>query len=398
MNSAFTTCASADPVARAVEIADRFRKIYGEDCLLYRAPGRINLIGEHTDYNDGFVMPAAINFYCWAAICPAKGRTVEVFSANFNEKRSFDLDQPQPLRDWSDYVQGVALMLQRAGVQLHGAKMLVSSDVPIGSGLSSSAALEVSAALALIGQQNRSHNREQIALICQRAENDFVGARCGIMDQFIACHGMAGRVLVLDCRSLDYRLLPIPENIRLVICNTMVRHAIAAGEYNMRRSQCEEGVTLLSQTQPNISALRDTTLEDLEQQGNKLPVDILKRCRHVIGENRRVVAAAAALERGNVEDFGKLMAASHESLRQDYEVSCPELDLMVNLASRIEGVYGARMTGGGFGGCTVNLVASEAVGNFQKEIASRYRAQTGKTPAIYVSTASEGAGHWEEPV
>jgi galactokinase len=389
---------SADPVARATDIAEYFTRLYGESCLLYRAPGRINLIGEHTDYNDGFVMPAAINFYCWVAVCPARGRAVEVYSTNFNQHRSFDLDRPHALNDWSDYVQGVALMLQRAGVQLHGAKMLVSSDVPIGSGLSSSAALEVAAALALLGQQNPSYDRKQIALACQRAENEFVGARCGIMDQFIACHGMAGRLLMLDCRSLDYRLLPVPENIRMVICNTMVRHAIAAGEYNVRRSQCEEGVRLLSQARPGISALRDASLEVLEQQGDRLPLEILKRCRHVISENQRVVAAASALEKNNINEFGAFMAASHESLRRDYEVSCPELDLMVNLARQVEGVYGARMTGGGFGGCTVNLVANEAVGSFQKEIASKYQAQTGKAPEIYVSTASEGAGRWEETV
>ena len=387
---------AGNPAARAAKTADRFRKLYGEDCLLYRAPGRINLIGEHTDYNEGFVMPVAINFYCWVAICPAEGRAVEVHSTNFNERRSFDLDRPQPFGDWSDYVQGVAFMLQRAGLQLQGGKMLISSDVPIGSGLSSSAALEVAAALALLGQQNTSYDRNQLALSCQRAENEFVGARCGIMDQFIACHGQAGRLLMLDCRSLEYRLLPVPEDLRLVICNTMVRHAIAAGEYNARRSQCEEGGRLLSRTRPGISALRDATLEDLERHGNVLPPEILKRCRHVISENQRVVAAAAALEKNNLNEFGELMAASHESLRHDYEVSCPELDLMVNLARQVEGVYGARMTGGGFGGCTLNLVAKEAVGNFQKEIASKYQEQTGKSPEIYVSTASEGAGRWEE--
>lgn len=398
MNPASTICDLTSPAARATEVADLFRKLYGEECLLYRAPGRINLIGEHTDYNDGFVMPAAIHFYCWVAICPARGRTVDVFSTNFNERRSFDLDRPQPLRDWSDYVQGVALMLQRSGLNLQGAKILVSSDVPIGSGLSSSAALEVAAALALLGQQNTSYDRNQLALACQRAENEFVGALCGIMDQFIACHGKAGRLLLLDCRSLEYRLLPVPQDVRLVICNTMVRHAIAAGEYNVRRSQCEEAVKLLSRTRPGISALRDATLEDLEEQGDSLAPEIQKRCRHVISENQRVAAAATCLEGGDLEGFGKLMAASHESLRCDYEVSCPELDLMVNLAQQIEGVYGARMTGGGFGGCTINLVASEAAADFQKEIASKYQAQTGMVPEIYVSTASEGASRWEEPV
>src|SRR5437762_1793164 len=391
------SCAPAGTVARSKDIQDRFRNLYGEDCRLYRSPGRINLIGEHTDYNDGFVMPAAINLYCWVAMCAAKGRTVEVYSDNLNESRTFDLDRPQPLGDWSDYVQGVALMLQRSGHQLQGAKMLISSEVPIGSGLSSSAALEVASALALLGAQNAHNDRNQLALACRRAENEFVGARCGIMDQFIACNGQSGHLLMLDCRSLEYRFLRIPEDVRLVICNTMVRHTIAAGEYNTRRSQCEEGVRLLSSAQPGISALRDVALKDLEQFGNSLPPEILKRCHHVISENQRVLAAAAALQRRDLKKFGELMASSHESLRHDYEVSCPELDLMVELANQVESVYGARMTGGGFGGCTVNVVAVEAVAEFQKQITAQYQEQTGIIPEIYVSTASEGAACWEAP-
>jgi galactokinase len=391
------SCAPADAVARSIHISNQFRSLYGESCRLYRAPGRINLIGEHTDYNDGFVMPAAINFYCWVAICAAKGRTVEVYSGNLNESRTFDLDRPHSLGDWSDYVQGVALMLQRSGHQLQGAKMLISSEVPIGSGLSSSAALEIAAGLALIAGEDAHDDRNELALACQRAENEFVGARCGIMDQFVACNGKSGRLLMLDCRSLEHRLLRIPEDVRLVICNTMVRHAIAVGEYNVRRSQCEEGIRLLSRARLGISALRDVTLPDLEQFGNSLPPEILKRCRHVVSENQRVVTAATALEERDLEKFGELMAASHESLRHDYEVSCPELDRMVELANQVEGVYGARMTGGGFGGCTVNLVAVEAVSAFQKQIAAKYQEQTGIVPEIYVSTASEGAARWEAP-
>ncbi|HEV3040153.1 MAG TPA: galactokinase [Candidatus Angelobacter sp.] len=386
---------SPGDVARSTDVRNRFRTLYGENCLLYRAPGRINLIGEHTDYNDGFVMPAAINFYCWVAISMAKGRAVEVYSTNFNEHRSFDLDRPEPLEDWSDYVQGVALMLQRSEHPLQGAKMLVSSEVPIGSGLSSSAALEVAAGLAFLGRSNARDDHNQLALACQRAENEFVGARCGIMDQFIACNGQSGRLLMLDCRSLESRLLPIPENVRLVICNSMVRHAIATGEYNLRRSQCEEGVRLLARVRPGIRALRDVTRDELEQLANSLPPEILKRCRHVISENQRVLEAATTLEQCDLKKLRSLMAASHESLRDDYQVSCPELDLLVNLANPIEGVYGARMTGGGFGGCTINLVAVEAVSSFQDQISAQYRQHTGIVPEIYVSTASEGASRWD---
>ncbi len=397
---------SATPVEQSVasealrlpaEMRKLFRELYGGDCRLFRAPGRINLIGEHTDYNDGFVMPAAIDLHCWVAVAPATSRGVEVYSRNFTESRSFDLDRPQPRSDWSDYVQGVAFMLEKSGYRFPGAKLLVFSNVPIGSGLSSSAALEVAAGLALLDTQETPCDRVHLAKLCQRAENEFVGARCGIMDQFVACNGKAGHLLMLDCRSLEHRFLPIQEDVCLVICNTMVKHAIAGGEYNMRRSQCEEGVCLLSRALPGISALRDLSTEDLERFRKFLPSTVHKRCRHVVGENQRVVAAAAALEHKDLESFGKLMAASHQSLRDDYEVSTSELDLMVELANSVKGVYGARMTGGGFGGCTVNVVASRAVPEFAKKIASAYEARTGMAPEIHVSAASEGARRWEAP-
>lgn len=384
---------------RANQVGKRFQELYGEEGRIFRAPGRINLIGEHTDYNDGFVMPAAIDLSCWVAISPAGSRTVEVHSVNFKEGRVFDLDQPRPLGDWSDYLQGVALMLERSGYRLPGAKMLVWSDVPIGSGLSSSAALEVAAGLALLDTQPAPCDRSRLALACQRAENEFVGARCGIMDQFISSHGRAGCLLMLDCRSLEPHFIPVPRDVRLVICNTRVRHDIASGEYNLRRSQCEEGVRLLSASLPGLVALRDLSLDDLEQFRDLLPPIIYKRCRHVVTENQRVLAAAAAMEEEqfDLRRLGELMAASHTSLRDDYEVSCRELDLLVEVAGQTAGVYGARMTGGGFGGCTVNVVSADAVAGFAEKITSTFQAQTGVAPEIYVSTASQGAGGWELP-
>jgi galactokinase len=376
-------------------LRNQFRSLYGENCRLYRAPGRINLIGEHTDYNQGLVMPAAIQFYCWAAIATTKDRTIEVHSTHFKQRRSFHLDHPQPLGEWSDYVQGVALMLEESGIPLAGARLLIFSEVPIGSGLSSSAALEVAAGFALLDTQHKAWNRRQLALACQRAENEFVGARCGIMDQFVACHGKAGHMLMLDCRSLEHGFLRLPENVRVVICNTMRKHANAAGEYNARRAECEEGVRLLSWKFPTLKSLRDLTLEEFVRIQELLPPIILKRCRHVLRENRRVLAAAAALEKGDLRNLGELMAESHRSLRDDYEVSSPELDLMVELANQIPGTLGARMTGGGFGGCTVNLVAAEAVPEFQSQVAAAYRARTGMVPEIYISTACAGAGRWD---
>lgn len=377
---------------RAAQVRELFRNQYGGDCRLFRAPGRINLIGEHTDYNEGFVMPAAVDLDCWVAVAPGADRAVAVYSSNFKDSRTFHLDQPKALRDWSDYVQGVGLMLEQSGYRIPGAKMLIASDVPMGSGLSSSAAVEVAVALALLDLQRRFCDRLQLAQLCRQAENEFVGARCGIMDQFICCHGKAGHLTRLDCRSLQHTYFPLPDDVRLVICNTMVKHANASGEYNARRSQCEAGVQILSGPLPGISALRDVSLENLERLRAVLPPIVYKRCLHVISENKRVQLAAAALEEGNLQRFGQLMAASHRSLRDDYEVSSPELDLMVDLANRAEGVYGARMTGGGFGGCTVNLVAAGAVPEFTAKIAAAYQARIGVVPDVRVCIASEGAG------
>lgn len=385
---------AAPPAYAPADLVQHFRSLYSESCRLYRAPGRINLIGEHTDYNDGFVLPAAVNFYCWTAICPTKDRKIEVHSTNFKERSVFHLDHPKPLRNWSDYVQGVALMLEEAGFRLPGARILVSSEVPIGSGLSSSAALEVAAGMALLKTQRASWNLTQLAQACQRAENEFVGARCGIMDQFIACYARTGHAVLLDCRSLEHRFVPLPDEVRIVICNTMVKHSHAAGEYNTRRSQCEEGVRVLSRVFPTLKSLRGLTLAEFEPFQELLPREIRKRCRHVITENRRVLDAAAALEQGNLNRLDELMAESHRSLREDYDVSSPELDLMVDLAKQAPGICGARMTGGGFGGCTVNLVRSDSVQAFQDKVAAGYHERIGIVPEIYVSPACNGAERW----
>jgi galactokinase len=389
--------APANSAAAQADIARAFRERFGSDPILFRAPGRVNLIGEHTDYNDGFVMPAAIEFACRAAAAPRNDRRIAVYSANFHEVFEFSLDDPRPAaaKRWSDYVHGVAVMLARAGHRLRGANLLVTGNVPLGAGLSSSAAIEVVTAFALLGVSNISVERTEIARICQRAENEFVGARCGIMDQFIACHGRAGHALMLDCRSLGFRLLPLPLGVRMVIANTMVKHQIAAGEYNRRRAECEEGVRLLAETRTEIHALRDVSLDELERQRGRLPEVIYRRCRHVVSENARVERAAAAMERGDMRALGALMADSHRSLRDDYEVSAPELDLMVELAVQQPGVTGSRMTGGGFGGCTISLVESSAVQNSCRELAAAYLRATGNQPEIYVSGAAEGAGQIE---
>lgn len=379
---------------KAVGLKEAFNDLYGPgEARIFRAPGRVNLIGEHTDYNLGFVMPAAIDFYTWVAISPRDDRRLVIRSENFQETVEFDLDEkePQPRGHWSNYPRGVAVMLERAGHRLRGADLLVRGEVPVGSGLSSSAAIEVATGFALTSVENISLERMELAKLCQRAENEFVGMRSGLMDQFASCFGEEGSALMLDCRSLDYYPLPVPSNVRLVIANTMVKHELASSEYNLRRAECEEGVRILSQSLPRVQSLRDVTLDDLEAHRGELSEVVYKRCRHVVSEDGRVLEAKKAFEDGDLGRFGLLMAASHASLRDDYEVSCAELDLMVEAASQVEGVYGARMTGGGFGGCTVNLVGHDAVKLFQEQVAARYEKATSIKPEIYVCTAAQGA-------
>jgi len=371
-----------------------FQARWGITPRIFRAPGRVNLIGEHTDYNDGFVMPAAIEFSTWVAAGLRPDRVLSIYSENFSELREFPLDDsgPQRLNHWSDYVRGVAVALERAGHRLLGTNLLIRGLVPIGSGLSSSAALEIATAFALLAVSRISLDRTAVARLGQRAENEFVGTLCGIMDQFIACYGMAGHAVMLDCRSLEYQMAPLPPGVRLVIGNTMVHHELAAGAYNQRRAECQDGVRHLRRALPGVQALRDVTLNELEHYGRDLPDAVFRRCRHVITENCRVAEAAAALRHGKLDEFGRLMAQSHASLRDDYEVSCAELDTMVEIAAAQPGVYGSRMTGGGFGGCTVNLVREEHVQEFQSAVSRLYKDATGRDPVIYVTNAAGGAG------
>jgi galactokinase len=372
------------------QLAQSFRDLYDEEPRVYRAPGRVNLIGEHTDYNAGFVMPMAIEAATLIAVAPRPDRRIVIRSENFSETEEFDLDEPGGRRGhWSDYPRGVAFILEQDGHHLRGANILLRGEVPVGAGLSSSAALEVATGYALLDCSAVTVARLQLALACQRAENEFVGMRCGLMDQFTACFAERGRALRLDCRSLAFDQHPLPGGVKVVVCNTMVRHELAASEYNLRRAECEEGVRLLSQHLPGVRSLRDLTVTELESCRIRLPETIYKRCRHVVIENARVVAAAVALEEGDSTTFGKLMNESHCSLRDDYEVSCAELDLLVNLAHECK-VYGARMTGGGFGGCTVNLVDDGKVDEFRSSVTSGYARVTGVEPETYVCSPAQG--------
>ncbi len=378
---------------KSAELARQFEGLFGSPPRIFCAPGRVNLLGEHTDYNDGFVMPCAIGFSTRVAISPRPDRKLVVRSEEFSEQLEFDLDH-LPSRGkgvWSDYVLGIAVMLQEIGHPTPGASLLVRGEVPIGAGLSSSAAIEVASALALMSLNGARLPLPEVARLCQRAENVFIGARVGIMDQFVSCLGRAGHALLLDCRSLEYKLIPIPEDVRLVICNTMVKHEHASGAYNRRRDECDEGVQILGQWYPNARALRDISADQLERHVTEIPATIYKRCLHVVSENRRVLEGAKYLAAGDVARFGSLMRESHRSLRDLFEVSCRELDIMVEIAESLEGYCGGRMTGGGFGGCTVNLVKCTDASRFAGQISERYQAATGIKPDIYVCSAANGA-------
>ena len=377
---------------KASHLRRKFQGLFGATPRLFRAPGRVNLIGEHTDYNDGFVMPVAIDLYVWVAIAPRSDSHLVIHALNFNERVEF---LPESLsvhseHNWGDYARGVAYFLKSGGFPLRGANLLLSGEVPMGAGLASSAASEVSIGYALQRLSEIPIDLVSLAKICQRAEHEFALARCGIMDQLISCCGTADSALFLDCRNVEFRPLPLFADCSLVVCNTKIKHAHAAGEYNARRSDCETGARILAERMPGVRALRDVSLSDLERWRSALPEVIYKRCRHVVAENDRVLDAAAALEQRDAHRLGRLMYESHRSLRDDFDVSCAELDLLVDLASRCDGVYGSRMTGGGFGGCTVSLVRNDATENFLDFVSKGYRTQTHFAPDIYVFKAVAG--------
>jgi galactokinase len=377
----------------AGQLRSIFREKFGLASRLFAAPGRVNLIGEHTDYNDGFVMPAAIRFRTLVASATDQSGNILLESLQQGAHAQFSLadSNPRPRNDWTDYVRGVQLQLQHRGCIVPGAKLLVSSDVPIGAGLSSSAALEVAVALSLIDGARCDFAKLEIAKLAQSAENTFVGARCGIMDQFASLYGRAGFAMLLDCRSLAVRHVRIPSRVSLVICNSMVKHSLAGGEYNVRRAQCEKCVSYFAQFRPGIQALRDVTLQDLEKYGAGLADVLLRRCRHVVSENERTLRAAEALDANDLQTFGRLMYDSHASLRDDYEVSCSELDLLVEIAKNTNGVFGARMTGGGFGGCAIALVERSRIDDVVAHIGHAYEGATKIRADIYTSDAEDGA-------
>jgi len=375
-------------------IEEAFKKIFGASPeVVVRAPGRVNLIGEHTDYNDGFVLPAAIDRFIELAGRRRSDRTIRVHSTDFQDSAEFSLDDNQKDSEhrWSNYLRGVSKFLESDGHQLTGAEIVFGGNVPRESGLSSSAAVEVAATTFWQRLMGLKLDPVYVVKLARRAENEFVGVPCGIMDQFISALGRKEHALFLDCRDLSYRHVPLRGDVKLVVCNSGVKRALAQSEYEVRLKQCNQSVAQLKSVGLAINNLRDVEPEDLETAGEALTELLMRRARHVVTENARVLEAVKALEAGDLERFGELMNASHESLRDDYEVSSKELDTLVELAWNQPGTLGARMTGAGFGGCTVNLVRTDAADAFAEAVSRGYQEALGLKAEIYVCQASDGA-------
>jgi galactokinase len=359
--------------------------------IAVRAPGRVNLLGGHTDYNDGFVLPVAIDRAAWIAAARIAEPEAHLHALDLDEHATFSLAPvPSASTSWADYPKGVAWALQQRGLELAGFEAALTSSVPVGSGLSSSAAVEVAFAYAWQALSGFELTRRELARACQRAENSYVGLNSGILDQMASALGKRDHALLLDCRTLDAELVPLPEDTAIVVSDSGVRRELASSEYNVRYAQCQQAVQMLSQHLPGIQALRGVSPGDLERLKTHLPELVHRRARHVVTDNDRVLQAAEALRAGNVETVGALMKACHVSLRDDYEVSSPELDVLAQAAWEVEGCYGARLTGAGFGGCVVALVASDAVPEFEAHVSAAYEAAFDRQPDIYACESADG--------
>lgn len=375
-------------------LEEKFQKLYGGRPRLFRAPGRVNLIGEHTDYNGGFVLPMAIDFETVVAAAPRADREIRAYTDNYEQFSEFNLDaKSSPKRGaWANYIEGVARILEAKGFPISGADLLIQSDVPTGAGLSSSAALEIALGLALTQIFDHSVDRRTLAEIGQQTEHDFIGAKVGIMDPFVSANAVENHALLLDCRSLEFEHVPLEtDDVAIVICDTLVKHKIANSGYNTRRDECEKAVELMRTTYPDISQLRDVTLSELRAVEKAFPNNIFRRARHIVTENDRTRLAAIFLKDRELKAFGNLMNESHESMRDDFAISSDELDLLVTIARSCVGVLGSRLTGGGFGGATVNFVEREHLANFTKTISTTYKNKTQIYPTIFVSDAAKGA-------
>jgi len=387
-----------------MNLIDRISTIYRQTFgnfpdHIVRAPGRVNLLGEHVDYNDGFVLPAAIDRATFIAFSQTNAPHSTLVAVDFDQQASFSPQtistktqtDSSPLPEWGLYPAGILWALMEEQLPAPSMNAVFASDVPRGSGLSSSASVEMAFVLAWQTLGGWDLPPMQRALLGQKAENRYVGVKCGIMDQFASACGVENNLLLLDCRSLEWKSIRLPDDVSIVIADTTVRRKLTSGEYNNRRAACEQAVRLLQQDLPHIQSLRDVSVEQFNRLAGKLPSEIEKRARHVVEEIERTKQAEALLEAGDVQTFGRLMNECHVSLRDLYQVSCPELNVMVNIAQSLEGCYGARLTGAGFGGCTVNLVARQRAEHFARALSERYEAETSLHPEIYITRPSQGA-------
>lgn len=384
-----------DSRARSLVVA--FSELFDRDpgeATAYYAPGRVNLIGEHTDYNGGYVLPAAIDYGTIALASRRDDGLIRLISMNRQLRVTLSIDdiRPDPANDWANYPLGVFCKLREAGIQVGGADLLFDGDIP-GGGLSSSASIELAAAVALLGVWNQSMDRVDLVKLCQKVENEFVGVNSGIMDQYAVGMGRKGKAVFLDCRIVRHRYVPLSiPGYKIVIANTKKRRGLVDSKYNERRSECEAGLTMLKKALPSIEYLADVSIEEFEAHSNVISDPIVrKRVEHVVREDARVLSAVAAMESGDLEEFGRLMVQSHNSLRDLYEVTGTELDSLAEEAMKVEGVVGSRMTGAGFGGCTVSIVKQDRIEEFTQRVAEGYTKTTGLVPEFYVTGAAEGA-------
>lgn len=377
------------------QIENEFQNRFDGEYILVNSPGRVNLIGEHTDYNQGFVLPAAVDKSIILAMSTNDTNTARFYSVDKDESFGTKIlgELKKSHREWPNYLLGVVDQLRKRGYKVGGFDCTFGGNVPIGAGMSSSAALEGGVLFGLAKLYNLDIPPIEMAQVAQKAENDFVGVQCGIMDQFVSLNGKEGHALKLDCRSLEYEFYPFNrDDIRIVLCDTGVRRELASSEYNVRRAQCEEGVSILQEFDTNIESLRDVKLEFLLDHKSDLDSTVFQRCKYVVEENRRVLQACQDLDKNDITSFGQRMYQSHAGLRYEYEVSCKELDALVDIAWNIEGVLGCRMMGGGFGGCTINLVEEPYLEDFTAQIREQYLEEAGQEVAIYQMNVSGGTG------
>ena len=374
------------------KLVNYYREIFNSKPLVLRSPGRVNIIGEHTDYNEGFVLPAAIDKAVYVAVEKREDDQIILHSIDFKDKYEGRVSEIKRTdKHWANYILGVAAQFQKKGYQFNGFNLIIDGDVPLGAGLSSSAAVECATAYAINVLFRFGVDNKTLALMAQKAEHEFAGVLCGIMDQFASVFGQKDHVIKLDCRSLEYEFVPLKlEGYKILLLNTNVKHSLASSEYNTRRQQCEEGVAMIRKHYPEVKSLRDATLEMVNQhvKGNEV---IYRRCKYVIEENTRLLEGCEDLKKGDIGALGAKMYRSHEGLSKEYEVSCPELDFLVDSVRNKPDVLGARMMGGGFGGCTINLVKETAIDGLISELSARYNKEMNKELTPYIAQIEDGS-------